>query len=126
ECPTQDDVVDFGDMLPGDTESRLVRLSNGSDRNMLVQNVQVQTQRNELFDLEYFRLANDGAITELQRPFNVSVGGDIFVRITYTSDAPSTNLPADGLKFEVDHAPADRFEIDVPMVGTTLGCSAGT
>lgn len=37
ECPTQDEVIEFGDMEPGQSEERLVRLANGSDRNMLVQ-----------------------------------------------------------------------------------------
>lgn len=126
ECPTQDDVVDFGDMLPGENQERLVRVDNKSQQNMLIQNVTVDTPRNELFTLSYFRLANDGAITTLQRPFNISVNGEIFVRISYTADTPEAVLPADALVFEVDHGATDTFTIEVPMVGTTLGCGTGT
>lgn len=124
ECPTQDEVIEFGDMEPGQSEERLVRLSNGSDRNMLVQNVTLETPRSELFELEFFRLANDGGVTELQRPFNISVGGEIFVRVIYTADAPNTAIPAEFLLFEVDHD-MESYEIEVPIVGSTIACAVG-
>lgn len=124
-CPTSDEVLDFGSVEPGETVARLVRIANTGEVNLSVQNVEVVTQRNELFELEFFRLANDGAVTELEEPFNISTNGFVFVRILFTGDPPNSPLPAEFLNLAVDVASGSSFEIDVPLVGNVNGCANG-
>ena len=125
-CPNSDEVVDFGTVAPGEEVARLVRVRNDGALNLTVQNVEVTTQRAELFALEFFRVANDGAVTELDEPFNIPTDGYIFVRVRFTGDPPDSPIPAEYLTADVDIATGGSLTIEVPLVGDVGSCAQGT
>jgi hypothetical protein len=125
-CPNADEVIDFGDVGAGQSVARLIRIDNTGKVNLNVQQVQVVTQRNELFELEFFRLANDGAVTSIQEPFNISTDGYVFIRVRFTGDPPNSPIPAESVIAQVDVSSGETFNIEVPLAGQVSDCAVGT